>query len=85
MNVLAWILSKTKLGGAFDKVQTFLDGKKSYLVGTATAVPALVNILLSISKDGLPALLNATHTQDWVQLMLGLGMITGRAAIAKAA
>ena len=81
--MLNWFLSLTKIGTAFEKVQEFLDGKKTYLVGFATLIPALVNIILSVAKDGIPALLNATHTADWTQFMLGLGMITGRAAIAK--
>lgn len=84
MNFISWILSKTKIGSAFDSVRGAVDNKKTYIVGVATAVPALANIILAISKDGFPALLNATHTADWTQLMLGIGLITGRAAIAKA-
>lgn len=82
--MINWLLKLTKVGKLAYYVQEYLDGKKTYIVGAATAIPALANILLSVSKDGLPAILNAVHTSDWTQLMLGIGMITGRAAIAKA-
>lgn len=84
MKILEWLLAKTKVGSAFETVRGAVEGKKTYIVGVATIVPALANIILAVSQDGLPALMNATHTSDWTQLMAGLAMITGRAAIAKA-
>lgn len=83
MKFFDWILKFTQVGKAAEAVQYYLDGKKTYIIGVATLVPALANILLAVSKSGLPALLTVMQSADWTQLMLGLGMITGRAALAK--
>lgn len=82
--MINWILKLTKVGGAVDKVRVFLDNKKTYLVGAATAVPALVGLILDFQQNGVSAFSNITNNRNYELLMVGLAMITGRAAISKA-
>jgi hypothetical protein len=83
--LIAWILNMTKVGKVVGKTQTFLDGKKVYLAGAAIAVPALVTIITKFADQGTPYLLGVMTMPEWDSLMLGIGMMAGRAAIAKAA
>lgn len=83
--MLNWILKLTKAGAAIEKTRLLLDGKKVYLVGAATAIPALINLVLDFQRDGLPALTNLAGNQNYELLMLGLGMLTGRATLTKVA
>lgn len=82
---MAWILSATKVGKAIESVRSALWGKKTYIAGAATAVPALLTIITKFSDQGTPYLLSLPSTEEFVALMAGIGMITGRAAITKAA
>lgn len=83
MKIVTWILGFTKLGKIFVPVQKFLDGKKVHLAGAALAVPALISILQKIGEQGMDALPHIVNSDHWETLMLGVGMIAGRAAVKK--
>jgi hypothetical protein len=82
---MAWILGATRVGKVVEKVRAFLWGKKTYIAGLATAIPALLTIVSKFSDQGGAYLLGLPTTEEFAALMLGIGMITGRAAITKAA
>ena len=81
---LAWVFGATKIGKVVEKARVFLWGKKTYLAGLSTAVPALFLIVNEFAEKGTPYLLALPSTEEFSALMLGIGMITGRAAITKA-
>lgn len=83
--LLASILSFTKIGKVATKVQTIIAGYKTYIVGAGIAVPALLTILNNYGEQGTPYLLGVSGTPEYTQLLAGLGVITGRAAISKMA
>lgn len=82
--IIDWVLSLTKLGKIVTPVQEFLDGKKSYLTGLGIAVPALVTILQNFSASGVQYLVGLPKTPEYGTLLMGLGLMFVRAAIAKA-
>jgi hypothetical protein len=83
--LMAWVLGATKVGKVIERIRAFLWGKKTYIAGFATALPALVTIVSKFADQGGAYLLGLPSTEEFSALMLGVGMITGRAAITKAA
>lgn len=84
-NVLAWVLSFTKLGKVVEPVQKFLSGKKVYLAATALAVPAIVTMIQNFSDQGMAYLMSLPATPEYKMLMEAIGLSAARAAITKAA
>lgn len=65
-------------------LQKWLSGKKTYLSAAAIAVPALVEVINLFADNGLRAIGGISKTEAWAQLFVAIGLMSGRAAIAKA-
>lgn len=81
--IVSWILGLTKIGKIVGPIQTFISGYKTYIAGSAIAIPALLTIISNFGDQGTSYLLGLTHTPEWLAFMNGLGLMGLRAAISK--
>ena len=77
--LLGWFLGMTKLGKAYSGVQTFLDGKKQYIAGTALLIPGLCGVLLKLHDTGLSDLPNLLKSEEYLSMIAGFGVIANAA------
>lgn len=83
--VMAWVLGMTKLGKIVLPIQKFLSGKKVYLAAGAVGIPALINILLNFSDQGLDYAVGLTTKPEYKALMEAIAGAALRSAVTKAA
>jgi len=77
--ILGWVLGFTKVGKVITSVKNWLDGKKQYIAGFATALPASFTILQKFSEEGTPYLLRLSSTPEFAAAGLGWGLVFGAA------
>lgn len=73
--VIAWVAGFTKVGKVIKSVQNFFDGKKQYLAGLATALPATIMILQKFSEGGIEYVTHISATPEFAAAGLGWGLV----------
>lgn len=75
-----------KLAAVLTKLQGFMRGKKTYLVGVVTILQAVVGLWGSVESsttgaDVVALVRNLGDNPDWKMLLAGIAMLTIRSAI----
>ncbi len=86
--LLGW-LAGSKVGGAFGKVRDFMNGNKSYALGSVTIAQGLAGLWTKIAACGdLAAFIDMVsklkNDTDWMMVLAGWGIIAAKSAISKA-
>jgi hypothetical protein len=66
--LMAWVLGATKVGKVIERIRAFLWGRKTYIAGLATALPALITIVSKFADQGGAYLLGLPTTEEFAAI-----------------